>query len=95
MSYTVKAGENLFLAIGFPPHEAEVMQFRADLFGELYLWLTASGLSHKEAAEKLGVSEAKIFDMEKRRLKKFNLDTLVSMAGKAGIRIKMELDKAA
>jgi predicted XRE-type DNA-binding protein len=95
MTYTVKSGENLFLAIGFPPHEAEVLQFRADLFGHLYLWLTGSGLSRLEAAEKLGVTETKIIDLEKRRWKRFNLDTLVSMAGRAGIKVRLTLDKAA
>jgi predicted XRE-type DNA-binding protein len=52
-------------------------------------------LSRLEAAEKLGVTETKIIDLEKRRWKRFNLDTLVSMAGRAGIKVRLTLDKAA
>lgn len=37
MTDIVKAGENLFLALGFPPHEAEILQLRADLMNELAL----------------------------------------------------------
>ena len=39
MTDIVEAGENLFLALGFPPHEAEVLQLRADLMGRLRLWI--------------------------------------------------------
>ena len=56
MTYTVKSGENILLAIGGPPHEAEVLQFRTDLVITLALWLRDSGLSHTKAAEKLGVT---------------------------------------
>ena len=37
MTEIVKAGENLFLALGFPPHEAEILQLRAELMGHLRL----------------------------------------------------------
>jgi len=30
MNDVVKSGENLFLALGFPPHEAEKLQMRTD-----------------------------------------------------------------
>ena len=95
MTYTVKAGENLFLAIGVPAHEAEVLQFRTDLVINLALWLKESGLNHAEAAKKLGVSESKIIDLERTRWKKFKMDTLVDMAGRAGLKIRLTLDKAA
>lgn len=31
MTEIIQAGENLFMALGFPPHEAEVLKMRADL----------------------------------------------------------------
>jgi phage-related protein len=61
----------------------------------LALWLKESGLNHAEAAQKLGVSESKIIDLERTRWKKFKMDTLVDMAGRAGIKIRLTLDKAA
>lgn len=95
MTYIVKPGENLFLAIGVPPHEAEVLQFRTDLVISLALWLRDSGLNHAEAAERLGVTEAKIIDLERTRWKKFKIDTLIDMAGRAGIKVRLTLNEAA
>jgi len=45
MTEIVKGDENLFLALGFPPHEAEILQLRADLMGKLRLWIQDSGLT--------------------------------------------------
>ena len=95
MTYTVKSGENIFLAIGVPPHEAEVLQFRTNLVITLALWLRDSGLSHTEAAEKLGVTETKIIDLERTRWKKFKIDTLIDMAGRAGLKVQLTLNEAA
>jgi hypothetical protein len=39
MTEIVKADENLFLSLGFPPHEVEILQLRADLMGQLRLWI--------------------------------------------------------
>jgi predicted XRE-type DNA-binding protein len=39
--------------------------------------------------------ESKIIDLERTRWKKFKMDTLVDMAGRAGIKVRLALDKAA
>ena len=42
MTEIVKAGENLFLALGFPPHEAEILQLRAELIGQLQSYFSSA-----------------------------------------------------
>jgi predicted XRE-type DNA-binding protein len=59
------------------------------------LWLRDSGLSHTEAAEKLGVTETNIIDLERTRWKKFKIDTLIDMAGRAGLKVQLTLNEAA
>ena len=95
MTDIVKAGENIFLALGFPAHEAEVLQLRADLMARLRLWINDSHLTQTEAAEQLGVTQARVSDLVRGHWKKFSLDTLLTLAGKAGLRFKIELDWAA
>lgn len=95
MSHTVKAGENLFLALGFPPHEAEILQLRADLMNRLALWIHEQGITQTEAAERLGLTQARVSDLVRGKWKKFSLDMLLSLAVKAGMRVRLELDQAA
>ncbi len=95
MNDVVKSEENLFLALGFPPHEAEILQLRADLMNRLALWLQAKNLTQTEAAEKLGVTQARVSDLVRGHWKKFSLDMLLTLAAKAKLKFKIELDWAA
>lgn len=95
MNEVVKAGENLFLALGFPPHEAEILQLRAELMARLRLWIQEQQLTQTEAAERLGITQARVSDLVRGHWKKFSLDMLLTLAGKAGIKFKITLDQAA
>jgi predicted XRE-type DNA-binding protein len=91
----INAGENLFLALGFPPHEAEVLQMRADLMAKLRLWIIDTGLTQEEAAERLGITQSRVSNLVRGQWKKFSLDMLLTLAIKAGLQFKIELDWAA
>ena len=78
MTEIVKGDENLFLALGFPPHEAEILQLRADLMGQLRLWIQDSGLTQADAAERLGVTQGRVSDLVRGKWKKFSLDMLLT-----------------
>ena len=95
MTEIIEAGENLFLALGFPPHEAEVLQVRADLMAKLRLWIRDSGLTQEEAAERLGITQSRVSNLVRGHWKKFSLDMLLTLAIKAGLQFKIELDWAA
>ena len=95
MTEIVKAEDNLFLALGFPPHEAEVLQLRADLMARLALWIRDSGITQAEAARHLGVSPARVSDLVRGKWQKFSLDMLLTLASKVGIGFRLQLDLAA
>lgn len=95
MSNTIKAGDNLFLALGFAPEEAEVLQMRADLMNGLALWIRDSGLPQSEVALRLGVTQARVSDLVRGKWKRFSLDMLLTLSARAGMRFRLELDQAA
>lgn len=95
MTEIIEAGENLFIALGFPPHEAEVLQMRADLMAKLRLWIRDNELTQEEAAEKLGITQSRVSNLVRGQWKKFSLDMLLALAIKAGLQFKIELDWAA
>ena len=78
MTDIIEADENLFLALGFPPHEAEILQMRADLMGKLRLWIRDSGLTQEEAAERLGITQSRVSNLVRGQWKKFSLDMLLT-----------------
>jgi predicted XRE-type DNA-binding protein len=95
MTDIIKAGENVFLALGFPPHEAEILQLRAELMAKLRLWIIDNGLTQVQAAEQLGVSQARVSDLMRGKWKKFSLDMLLVLAAKIGLHVKIVFDQAA
>lgn len=95
MNDTIKASDNLFLELGFQEHEAEILQLRADLMARLRLWIADNNLTQEQAAVQLGVSQARISDLVRGKWKKFSLDMLLTLAAKAGIRIKVIFEQAA
>ncbi len=66
----IKSGENLFLALGFTPHEAEILHLRAELMGTLRLWIQDNQLTQTEAAERLGITQARVYDLIRGKWKK-------------------------
>jgi predicted XRE-type DNA-binding protein len=95
MTEIVKADENLFLALGFPPHEAEILQMRSQLMGALRLWIQDHRLTQADAAQILGVTQTRVSDLVRGKWQKFSVDMLLTLASKAGMRVRLELDRAA
>jgi len=95
MTEIIEAGENLFIVLGFPPHEAEVLQIRANLMAKLRLWIIEKDLTQEEVAERLGITQSRVSNLVRGQWKKFSLDMLLSLAIKAGLQFKIELDWAA
>lgn len=95
MTDIIEADENLFLALGFPPHEAEVLQMRADLMAKLRLWIRDSELTQEEVAERFGITQSRVSNLVRGQWKKFSLDMLLTLAAKVGLQFKIELDWAA
>ena len=95
MTDIIEEGNNLFIALGFPPHEAEVLQMRADLMAKLRLWILDNELTQEAAADILGITQSRVSNLVRGQWKKFSLDMLLALAIKAGLQFKIELDWAA
>jgi len=82
---------NVFLDLGFPPHEAAVMLLRSELAEGLRRWIARQGLTQAQAAERLGVSQPRISEISRNKVDKLSLDYLVGLCSKAGVSVKLRL----
>ena len=84
---------NVFSDIGFPPGEAQNLAVRAELMSQIRR--ASKGLTQAEAARKFGVTQPRMNDLLRGKIDRFSLDALVNMLGKAGLRVEVQVRKAA
>lgn len=94
LKITASSG-NVFIDLGFPPEEAEILALRADLMAQLRLLINAKGWTQTEAAKRLGIGQSRVSDLMRGKLDKFSLDMLVMLAARAGKHVRLELAEAA
>jgi len=82
---------NVFLDLGFPPHEAAVMLLRCELAEALRRWMDRESLTQVQAAKRLGVSQPRLSEIARNKVDKLSLDYLVGLCTKAGVSVKMEM----
>ena len=80
---------NIFIDLGFPPHEAAVMLLRCELAEALRKWIDREGITQAEAAERLGVAQPRISEISRNKVDKLSLDYLVGLCSKAGVAVKV------
>lgn len=66
---------NVFLDLGFPPHEAAVMLLRCELAEALRKWVVREGLTQVEVAKRLGVVQPRISEIARNKVDKLSLTT--------------------
>lgn len=82
---------NVFLDIGFPPEEAQNLLVRSDLMIEVEHYVKKSGLTQKEAAKCLGITQPRLNDLLRGKIQKFSLDALVNMLSLVGRRVSVKV----
>jgi predicted XRE-type DNA-binding protein len=82
---------NVFLDLGFPPHEAAVMLLRCELAEALRKWMDREGITQAEAAKRLGVVQPRISEIARNKVDKLSLDYLVGLCAKAGVSVAVKL----
>ncbi len=83
--------ENVFLDLGFPPHEAAVLLLRCELAEALRRWMDCEGLTQAQAAERLGVAQPRMSEIARNKVDKLSLDYLVGLCSKAGVSVGVKL----
>ena len=79
----------------FSGEEAAELEMRAKLLSAVHEWLNKSGLTQTEAAEQLGVTQARVSEIKNGKINRFSLTMLVRLAQRAGLRPGIKLQKAA
>ena len=87
----VKVANNVFLDLGFPPHEAAVMLLRCELAEALRKWMDREAITQVEAAKRLGVVQPRISEIARNKVDKLSLDYLVGLCAKAGVSVAVKL----
>ena len=82
---------NIFLDLGFPPHEAEVMLLRATLAEALRGWIDREELTQAQAAKRLGIAQPRVSEITRGKVELLSLDYLVGLCAKAGISVGLNL----
>jgi predicted XRE-type DNA-binding protein len=81
---------NVFIDLGFQPHQAAVMLLRCELAEALRKWIDRDGLTQAEAARVLGVAQPRISEIARNKVDKLSLDYLVALCAKAGVVVKVK-----
>ena len=86
-----KSSGNIFLDLGFSPHEAKVMLLRAQLAEALRGWMERGELTQAQAAKRLGISQPRVSEITRGKVELLSLDYLVGLCAKAGISVGVKL----
>ncbi|MFC1499588.1 helix-turn-helix domain-containing protein [Candidatus Zixiibacteriota bacterium] len=84
-----RAKANVFQDLGFDPEESENLRVRADLMIELSRLIKNEKWTQAEAAKIMGVSQPRISDLVRGKIDKFSIDSLISMLGSAGVKVRI------
>ena len=82
---------NVFLDLGFPPHEAAVMLLRCEIAEALRKWMARKELTQTQAAKRLGVLQPRISEIACNKVDKLSLDYLVGLCAKVGVSVAVKL----
>jgi predicted XRE-type DNA-binding protein len=94
IEHVTPADGNIFEDIGFPPHEAKVLQLRSELMSKLHGAITARRLTQARAARLFGVSQPRISDLVRGKIDRFSVDTLIEMLHRAGAEVDITVRAA-
>ncbi len=82
---------NVFVDLGFDPAEARVMALRVELMVSLRERLQADGLTQREAARMLGVTQPRVSSLLRGSWRDFSMDMLLTLAERAGMHPQLRL----
>ncbi len=85
---------NVFRDLGFSAGEAEHLRVRADLMVELEKAITRRGLTQRQAAKIMGVTQPRVSDLLRGRIDLFSVDTLIDMLARFGITVRLTVKRS-
>jgi predicted XRE-type DNA-binding protein len=86
---------NVWDALSDSPEEAATMKIRADVIIAIHDTIRAWDTTQAKAASRLGVTQPRLNDLLQGKINKFSLDTLLTLARRAGLKVKINIRNAA
>ena len=87
MTVEVRTYSNVWEAIADSPEEACELKVRAQLMDAIETYMLREGITHRVAAERLGVPRSRVSELVNGRISKFRIEDLANMAAKAGLAV--------
>lgn len=87
--------DSVWDAIEASPTAAANMKARADLMIALRETVDGWSLSQAAAAKRLELTQPRLNDLLRGRIAKFSLDALMNLASKAGLTVRVEVERPA
>lgn len=90
-----KTFANVWEALEDNPAAAATMTMRSNVMATLGDTVRAWDVTQAKAARRLGITQPRLNDLLRGRIDKFSLDTLLTLATRAGLKVKLDVRKAA
>jgi predicted XRE-type DNA-binding protein len=86
---------NVWDALEDTPEEAAHMTIRSNLLIAIGQRVRSWNVTQSEAARRLGTTQPRLNDLLRGRITNFSLEALITLAGKAGLAVRLEIADAA
>jgi predicted XRE-type DNA-binding protein len=91
----IQTFDSVWDAIEDTPQEAANMRLRSELMIAVEQEVRSWALTQAKASERLGVTQPRLNDLLRGKIDKFSLDALVELSARAGLAVKLGIEKAA
>lgn len=86
---------NVWHALEDNPAAAVTMTMRSNVMSALTDTVRGWDMTQAKAARRLGITQPRLNDLPRGRVDKFSLDTLMTLATRAGLKVKIDVRKVA
>lgn len=86
---------NVWHALEDNPAAAVTMTMRSNVMSALTNTVRGWDMTQAKAARRLGITQPRLNDLPRGRVDKFSLDTLMTLATRAGLKVKIDVRKVA
>ena len=86
-----KSRGNVFLNLGLQPDEVAILVIRSELMCSLEILIRDKRWTQAEAEQVLDISQSRISDLIRGKFEKFSLDMLITLATRAGKKVKLKM----
>ena len=86
---------NVWDALEDSPEDAANMTMRSNVLATITETVKGWSVTQAQAARRLGITQPRLNDLLRGRINKFSLDTLLTLAVRAGLKVKIDIRSAA